>query len=124
MSKQFYMHACQHPVFCFLKLCSREQGGGVSHSSFTSLLATDHVTLLSKKFVDWLRYASITQGGVASSVGFFTGPRSRQVGNLLFYSAGKSHSFIFKANIRKSEVNDKVYKVYLCICVFSVSRHP
>uniref|UniRef100_A0A1A7WP96 Adaptor-related protein complex 5, zeta 1 subunit n=2 Tax=Iconisemion striatum TaxID=60296 RepID=A0A1A7WP96_9TELE len=41
-------------------------------------LTEDHVTLLSKKLVDWLRYASIVQGGSASSGGFFTGPRSRQ----------------------------------------------
>ncbi|XP_029014371.1 AP-5 complex subunit zeta-1 isoform X2 [Betta splendens] len=41
-------------------------------------LTEDHVTLLSKKLVDWLRYASITQGGGASVGGFFTGPRSRQ----------------------------------------------
>uniref|UniRef100_A0A1A8SFL2 Adaptor-related protein complex 5, zeta 1 subunit n=1 Tax=Nothobranchius rachovii TaxID=451742 RepID=A0A1A8SFL2_9TELE len=41
-------------------------------------LTEDHVTLLSKKLVDWLRYASIVQGGGASSGGFFTGPRSRQ----------------------------------------------
>ncbi|KAM7372299.1 hypothetical protein PAMP_009478 [Pampus punctatissimus] len=41
-------------------------------------LTEDHMTLLSKKLVDWLRYASITQGGGASSGGFFTGPRSRQ----------------------------------------------
>lgn len=44
-----------------------------------SLFPADHVTLLSKKFVDWLRYASITQGGAATSGGFFAGPRSRQV---------------------------------------------
>ncbi|XP_068435122.1 AP-5 complex subunit zeta-1 isoform X2 [Clinocottus analis] len=41
-------------------------------------LTEDHVTLLSKRLVDWLRYASITQGGGAPSGGFFTGPRSRQ----------------------------------------------
>ncbi|KAF3846717.1 hypothetical protein F7725_003795, partial [Dissostichus mawsoni] len=41
-------------------------------------LESHHVTLLSKKLVDWLRYASILQGGGASSGGFFTGPRSRQ----------------------------------------------
>lgn len=44
-----------------------------------SLPSADHVILLSKKFVDWLRYASITQGGGATSGGFFAGPRSRQV---------------------------------------------
>lgn len=42
----------------------------------------DHVTLLSKKFVDWLRYASITQGGGATSGGFFAGPRSRQASHI------------------------------------------
>lgn len=36
---------------------------------------------MSKKLVDWLRYASITQGGGAPSGGFFTGTRSRQVIN-------------------------------------------
>ncbi|XP_062263705.1 AP-5 complex subunit zeta-1 isoform X2 [Platichthys flesus] len=41
-------------------------------------LNDDNVTLLSKKLVDWLRYASIIQGGGASAGGFFTGPRSRQ----------------------------------------------
>ncbi|XP_032443442.1 AP-5 complex subunit zeta-1 isoform X1 [Xiphophorus hellerii] len=41
-------------------------------------LTEEHVTILSKKFVDWLRYASILQGGGASLGGFFTGPRSRQ----------------------------------------------
>ncbi|KAM4716735.1 AP-5 complex subunit zeta-1 isoform 2-T2 [Anableps anableps] len=41
-------------------------------------LTEEHVTILSKKLVDWLRYASIVQGGGASSGGFFTGSRSRQ----------------------------------------------
>uniref|UniRef100_A0A3Q1CBK5 Adaptor related protein complex 5 subunit zeta 1 n=1 Tax=Amphiprion ocellaris TaxID=80972 RepID=A0A3Q1CBK5_AMPOC len=41
-------------------------------------LTEDHITLLSKRLVDWLRYASIVQGGGASSGRFFTGPRSRQ----------------------------------------------
>uniref|UniRef100_A0A3P8SSU2 Adaptor related protein complex 5 subunit zeta 1 n=1 Tax=Amphiprion percula TaxID=161767 RepID=A0A3P8SSU2_AMPPE len=41
-------------------------------------LTEDHITLLSKRLVDWLRYASIIQGGGASSGRFFTGPRSRQ----------------------------------------------
>ncbi|KAK7939429.1 hypothetical protein WMY93_002755 [Mugilogobius chulae] len=39
-------------------------------------LAEEHVTILSKKLVDWLRYASITQA--ASPGGFFSGNRSRQ----------------------------------------------
>ncbi|XP_038123258.1 AP-5 complex subunit zeta-1 isoform X1 [Cyprinodon tularosa] len=41
-------------------------------------LTEEHVTILSQRIIDWLRYASIVQGGGASSGGFFTGPRSRQ----------------------------------------------
>ncbi|MEQ2278069.1 hypothetical protein XENORESO_012213 [Xenotaenia resolanae] len=37
-------------------------------------LTEEHVIILSKKLVDWLRYASIVQGGGASSGGFFIGP--------------------------------------------------
>ncbi|XP_028310302.1 AP-5 complex subunit zeta-1 isoform X2 [Gouania willdenowi] len=48
----------------------------LSHSPQS--LTEDHVTLLSKKLVEWLRYASTMQGGGASSGGFFTGQRSRQ----------------------------------------------
>ncbi|XP_033826623.1 AP-5 complex subunit zeta-1 isoform X1 [Periophthalmus magnuspinnatus] len=39
-------------------------------------LTEEQVTILSKKLVDWLRYASITQA--ASPGGFFSGSRSRQ----------------------------------------------
>lgn len=53
----------------------------------TLLFAKDHVTFLSKKFVDWLRYASITQGAGTSSGGFFTGPRSRQVSWISMFSS-------------------------------------
>lgn len=55
----------------------------------------DHVTFLSKKFVDWLRYASITQGVGASSGGFFTGPRSRQVSWLCMFSSSSISSIAF-----------------------------
>ncbi|KAJ3601444.1 hypothetical protein NHX12_032412 [Muraenolepis orangiensis] len=43
-------------------------------------IQNNHVTLLNKKLIDWLRYASTQQGGGTSSVGFFTGPRIRQPG--------------------------------------------
>ncbi|CAN9505833.1 unnamed protein product [Ophioblennius macclurei] len=48
----------------------------ITHSP--DCLTDDQVTLVSKKLVDWLRYASIVQGGGTSTGGFFTGPRSRQ----------------------------------------------
>lgn len=62
------------------------------------LPSADHVILLSKKFVDWLRYASITQGGGATTGGFFAGPRSRQVCLSLSHSTyvvSLIHIFIF-----------------------------
>lgn len=43
------------------------------------VLNTDQVNLVSRKLVDWLRYASIYQGVSMSSGGFFTSPRTRQV---------------------------------------------
>lgn len=57
---------------------------------------------MSKKFVDWLRYASITQGGGASSGGFFTGPRSRQVNWIHTFSSSfaTSGSFLFTYRVR------------------------
>lgn len=67
-------------ILCFVKTSACWEV--VTPHSLYTWLTTDHVTLLSKKLVDWLRYASITQGGGASSGGFFTGPRLRQVGNL------------------------------------------
>ena len=44
-----------------------------------TVLNTDHINLVNRKLVDWLRYASVQQGASMSSGGFFTGPRSRQV---------------------------------------------
>lgn len=51
----------------------------VSHAFPYMWINLDNITVLSKKLIDWLRYASTTQGGGASSGGFFTGSRSRQV---------------------------------------------
>lgn len=39
----------------------------------------DQVNLVSRKMVDWLRYASMQQGASVSSGGFFSGQRARQV---------------------------------------------
>uniref|UniRef100_A0AAQ5XD28 Adaptor related protein complex 5 subunit zeta 1 n=1 Tax=Amphiprion ocellaris TaxID=80972 RepID=A0AAQ5XD28_AMPOC len=50
----------------------------LTHSPECLTEGDNHITLLSKRLVDWLRYASIVQGGGASSGRFFTGPRSRQ----------------------------------------------
>lgn len=92
-------------MFFFVKLCV--WWGVLSLDS-----TTDHVTVLSKKLVDWLRYASITQGGGASSGGFFTGPRSRQVQIFLIW-------FFFFLDVRLSYLI-----VYLCFCLFVDGFQP
>lgn len=76
-------------------------------------LAPDHVTLLSKKLVDWLRYASITQGGVAPSGGFFTGPRSRQV-ILCFHIQHEAHSAVLTLCHTRLDL----FLMYFCTFVF------
>ncbi|XP_003795491.1 AP-5 complex subunit zeta-1 [Otolemur garnettii] len=43
------------------------------------ILQEDHTTLLSKRLIDWLRYASIQQG-LPHSSGFFSASRARQPG--------------------------------------------
>uniref|UniRef100_A0A673KEY0 AP-5 complex subunit zeta-1-like n=1 Tax=Sinocyclocheilus rhinocerous TaxID=307959 RepID=A0A673KEY0_9TELE len=48
----------------------------VSHMLF--IISLYQVNLVSRKLVDWLRYASMQQGASMSSGGFFSGPRTRQ----------------------------------------------
>uniref|UniRef100_A0A3B4AD23 Uncharacterized protein n=1 Tax=Periophthalmus magnuspinnatus TaxID=409849 RepID=A0A3B4AD23_9GOBI len=64
----------------YSRLLKLLQGKDLGHEAVDSLqrlhLILSQVTTLSKKLVDWLRYASITQA--ASPGGFFSGSRSRQ----------------------------------------------
>ncbi|TKS91667.1 AP-5 complex subunit zeta-1 [Collichthys lucidus] len=82
-------------------------------------LTEDHVTLLSKKLVDWLRYASITQGGCASSGGFFTGPRSRQPVPTAELDGTVSGDFFTVLCVGQSFTDDQWMNVYS----FSMLRH-
>ncbi|XP_062387364.1 AP-5 complex subunit zeta-1 isoform X2 [Sardina pilchardus] len=59
---------CRHTLPILTKL--------ISYSP--EILTEDQVNLVSRKLVDWLRYASIQQGATMSSGGFFSGPRTRQ----------------------------------------------
>ncbi|XP_031734117.1 AP-5 complex subunit zeta-1 isoform X1 [Anarrhichthys ocellatus] len=82
-------------------------------------LTADHVTLLSKKLVDWLRYASITQGGGAPSGGFFTGPRSRQPVPTAELDGTVSGDFFTVLCVGQSFTEDQWMNVYS----FSMLRH-
>ncbi|XP_075888420.1 AP-5 complex subunit zeta-1 [Nelusetta ayraudi] len=82
-------------------------------------LTEDHVILLSKKFVDWLRYASITQGGGATSGGFFAGPRSRQPAVVAELDGTVSGDFFTVLCVGQGFTDDQWMNVYS----FSILRH-
>ncbi|XP_014902948.1 AP-5 complex subunit zeta-1 isoform X1 [Poecilia latipinna] len=82
-------------------------------------LTEEHVTILSKKFVDWLRYASIVQGGGASSGGFFTGPRSRQPLPTAELDGSVSGDFFTVLCVGQGFTEDQWMNVYS----FSMLRH-
>ncbi|XP_049416636.1 AP-5 complex subunit zeta-1 isoform X2 [Epinephelus fuscoguttatus] len=82
-------------------------------------LTEDHVTLLSKKLVDWLRYASITQGGGASSGGFFTGQRLRQPVPIAELDGTVSSDFFTVLCVGQGFTEDQWMNVYS----FSMLRH-
>ncbi|XP_072225264.1 AP-5 complex subunit zeta-1 isoform X2 [Leuresthes tenuis] len=82
-------------------------------------LTEDHVSLLSKKLVDWLRYASIIQGGAASSGGFFTGSRSRQPAPIAELDGMVSGDFFTVLCVGQGFTEDQWMNVYS----FSMLRH-
>ncbi|KAL6103280.1 ap5z1 [Pungitius sinensis] len=82
-------------------------------------LTEDHVTIMSKKLVDWLRYASITQGGSAPSGGFFTGPRPRQPVPIAELDGTVSGDFFTVLCVGQSFTEDQWMNVYS----FSMLRH-
>ncbi|KAM9843733.1 AP-5 complex subunit zeta-1 [Aulostomus maculatus] len=89
----------------------------LTHSS--ECLSEDHMTLLSKKLVDWLRYASIMQGGGASSGGFFTGSRSRQPVPIAELDGSVSGDFFTVLCVGQGFTEDQWMNVYS----FSMLRH-
>ncbi|XP_052610147.1 AP-5 complex subunit zeta-1 isoform X3 [Peromyscus californicus insignis] len=67
------------PHFLLSKLATTWEPRGLTFHHCTPPLPTDQTNLLSKRLVDWLRYASIQQG-LPYSGGFFSTPRTRQPG--------------------------------------------
>ncbi|XP_061604883.1 AP-5 complex subunit zeta-1 isoform X2 [Phyllopteryx taeniolatus] len=82
-------------------------------------LTEDNITLLSKKLVDWLRYASTSQGGGASSGGFFTGSRSRQPLPIAELDGTVSGDFFTVLCVNQGFTEDQWMNVYS----FSMLRH-
>ncbi|XP_028267177.1 AP-5 complex subunit zeta-1 [Parambassis ranga] len=82
-------------------------------------LTEDQVILLSKKLVDWLRYASIVQGGGASSGGFFTGHRCRQPVPIAELDGTVSGDFFTVLCVGQGFTEDQWMNVYS----FSMLRH-
>uniref|UniRef100_A0A3B5MVW0 AP-5 complex subunit zeta-1 N-terminal TPR domain-containing protein n=1 Tax=Xiphophorus couchianus TaxID=32473 RepID=A0A3B5MVW0_9TELE len=91
----------------------------VTCDSYPSFSPPEHVTILNKKFVDWLRYASILQGGGASLGGFFTGPRSRQPLPTAELDGSVSGDFFTVLCVGQGFTEDQWMNVYS----FSMLRH-
>uniref|UniRef100_A0A669CJH9 Adaptor related protein complex 5 subunit zeta 1 n=1 Tax=Oreochromis niloticus TaxID=8128 RepID=A0A669CJH9_ORENI len=79
----------------------------------------NQMTLVSKKLVDWLRYASVMQGVGTSSGGFFTGPRSRQPVPIAELDGSVSGDFFTVLCVGQGFTEDQWMNVYS----FSMLRH-
>ncbi|KAK6476180.1 AP-5 complex subunit zeta-1 isoform X1 [Huso huso] len=70
-------------------------------------LTEDQINLVSRKLVDWLRYASIQQGVQLSSGGFFTSPRTRQPGPITEVDGAVAADFFTVLSLGQSYTEDQ-----------------
>ncbi|KAJ8251143.1 hypothetical protein GJAV_G00217780 [Gymnothorax javanicus] len=75
-------------------------------------LTEDHINLINKKLVDWLRYASVQQGASMSAGGFFTGPRSRQPAPLTEVDGAVAGDFFTVLCVGQSYTEDQWMNMY------------
>ncbi|XP_064171542.1 AP-5 complex subunit zeta-1 isoform X1 [Anguilla rostrata] len=75
-------------------------------------LTEDHINLVNRKLVDWLRYASVQQGASMSAGGFFTGPRSRQPAPLTEVDGAVAGDFFTVLCVGQSYTEDQWMNMY------------
>ncbi|KAJ8344913.1 hypothetical protein SKAU_G00291060 [Synaphobranchus kaupii] len=75
-------------------------------------LTEDHINLVNRKLVDWLRYASVQQGTSMSSGGFFTGPRSRQPAPMTEVDGAVAGDFFTVLCVGQSYTEDQWMNMY------------
>ncbi|KAM9494764.1 AP-5 complex subunit zeta-1 isoform 1-T1 [Clarias gariepinus] len=76
------------------------------------ILNEDQVNLVSRKLVDWLRYASIYQGVSMSSGGFFTSPRTRQPALMTEVDGAVAGDFFTVLCVGQSYTEDQWMNMY------------
>ncbi|KAG1968523.1 AP-5 complex subunit zeta-1 isoform X2 [Pimephales promelas] len=79
---------------------------------YPDVLTDDQVNLVSRKAVDWLRYASMQQGASMSSGGFFSGPRARQPAPLMEVDGVVTGDFFTVLCVGQSFTEDQWMNMY------------
>uniref|UniRef100_A0A6Q2YW72 Adaptor related protein complex 5 subunit zeta 1 n=1 Tax=Esox lucius TaxID=8010 RepID=A0A6Q2YW72_ESOLU len=90
----------------------------LNHPLIVFFVIVDHVIFLSKKLVEWLRYASLQQG-MSSSGGFFASPRIRQPGTVAELDGCVCGDFFTVLCVSPSFSEDQWMNLYS----FSLLRH-
>ncbi|XP_051994450.1 AP-5 complex subunit zeta-1-like isoform X2 [Xyrauchen texanus] len=81
-------------------------------SVYPEILTDDQLNLVSRKLVDWLRYASVQQGTSMSSGGFFSGPRTRQPAPLTEVDGVVTGDFFTVLCVGQSYTEDQWMNMY------------
>ncbi|KAK2916580.1 hypothetical protein QQF64_025122 [Cirrhinus molitorella] len=79
---------------------------------YPEMLTDDQVNLVSRKLVDWLRYASMQQGASMTSGGFFSGPRTRQPAPLTEVDGVVTGDFFTVLCVGQSYTEDQWMNMY------------
>ncbi|XP_052408125.1 AP-5 complex subunit zeta-1-like isoform X2 [Carassius gibelio] len=118
-SQEDVMPLCHHLL---KSLDSRLSDGQISRHAlpllskmitvYPEILTDDQVNVVSRKLVDWLRYASMQQGASMSSGGFFSGPRTRQPAPLTEVDGVVTGDFFTVLCVGQSYTEDQWMNMY------------